>query len=165
MTIRALLYLYRIFCSKDEYLRGKSCGRRSVSTLKFLQSYPEGGPSPLKGVQEKAFLHSRCCYFKDLGGRSSLLQNRLPVRGFEQGNSIFSPLTFATPSMAPLTADFGPSSILIQGQNTPLREHPVPLPLGAKSVLDKGEVAGSRLWVGSFGGRGCFRFNMEKEIR
>jgi hypothetical protein len=32
--------------------------------------------------------------------------------------------------MASVTADFGPSSVLIQGQNAPLRENPVPLPIG-----------------------------------
>jgi hypothetical protein len=30
--------------------------------------------------------------------------------------------------MASLTADFGPCAILLQGQNTPLQEHSVPLP-------------------------------------
>jgi len=39
--------------------------------------------------------------------------------------------------MASVTADFGPSSVLIQGQNAPLREHPVPLPSGRESILDK----------------------------
>ena len=38
--------------------------------------------------------------------------------------------SFPSPSMAPVTADFGPSSVLIQDQNTPFREHPVPLPIG-----------------------------------
>ncbi len=38
--------------------------------------------------------------------------------------------SFPSPSMAPVTADFGPSSVLIQDQNAPLREHPVPLPIG-----------------------------------
>ena len=51
---------------------------------------------------------------------------------------LFTP--FPSPSMAPVTADFGPSSVLIQGQNAPLREHPVPLPADGESILDKTEV-------------------------
>jgi len=43
--------------------------------------------------------------------------------------------------MAPVTADFGPSSVLIQGQNAPLREHPVPLPADKESILDKPEFS------------------------
>jgi hypothetical protein len=39
--------------------------------------------------------------------------------------------------MAPLTAGFVSSSILIQSQNTPLREHPVTLPPSAKPIPNK----------------------------
>ncbi len=45
--------------------------------------------------------------------------------------------TFASPSVASLTADFGPSSILIQCQNTPLREHAVLLPVVKEAILAK----------------------------
>ena len=59
-------------------------------------------------------------------GRHGLAKNSflLVLAG---GRHILS-VTFATPSMASLTADFVPSSVLTHGQNTPLREHPVHLP-------------------------------------
>jgi hypothetical protein len=49
------------------------------------------------------------------------------------GRHILS-VTFATPSMASLTADFVPSSVLTHGQNTPLREHAVHLLTGEEVV-------------------------------
>jgi len=54
-----------------------------------------------------------------------------------QEDGIFSSLrSLRRPWLCSLR-DFGPSAILPQGQNTPLREHPVPLTIKYKTVLDK----------------------------
>jgi hypothetical protein len=44
-----------------------------------------------------------------------------------QGNGIFSSFRSLRRPWLRSLRDFGPSAILLQDQNTPLREHPVPL--------------------------------------
>jgi len=61
----------------------------------------------------------------DLSHNLTLAQNR--ILRFQAGAGMFSSLSFARPSMVPLTAYFGPSSILIQGRNTPAAEN-IPAP-------------------------------------
>ena len=47
--------------------------------------------------------------------------------------------TLPSPSVASVTADFGPFAVLLKVQNTPLRESPVPLFAKLKPFLDRYE--------------------------
>ncbi len=63
------------------------------------------------------------------------------TKGYITGGRHILFTTFASPSMASLTADFVPLSVLTHGQNTPFREHPVHL-------LPGGEVAKvKKIWT------------------
>jgi hypothetical protein len=75
---------------------------------------------------ENGFVTLECRGFMGLAGRRSRLRNQVTGSTLGAGEG---------------DAGFVSSSILIQRQNTPLREHPVTLPPPAKSVLGmNGEI-------------------------